>query len=293
MSAIQMENLAVQPSRNLPDEHARKPWFGQAAGWLVLALFMVWFIRLFLANPKLKPEIIWKYLFNDRIMEGLWSTLLLAFYSMIGALIVGAVVGFCRISLNPVLRTASWLYVWIFRSTPLVVQVLLWGNLALLIPVLGLGPFTVKTNDVVTPFLAGVVALMLHEASYVAEIVRSGVQSVPRPQREAADALALSWWETQRHIILPQALKVMIPPLGGVFVLLLKSTSLVIVISGGDLLTEAQNIASMNLYTVELLLVATVWFLVVTSVAYAGQHYLEWRFNRQNGTRTGGLDEHG
>ena len=139
-----------------------------------------------------------------------------------------------------------------------------------------------------TPFVAGVIALGLHDAAYVAEIVRSGIMSVSEGQREASSALGLSWWQTQRTVVLPQALRIMIPPLGSAFVLLLKSTSLVVVIAGGDLLTEAENISAVNLRTIELLVVAMIWFLAVTSVANVGQWMLERRFNRQNRTRREG-----
>ena len=276
-----------QPERSdlagsaLPTQLAARPWLGQTVGWVALLAFITWFLLLFIRNPNIDLPTIRRFLFDSRILDGLLSTIVLAATAMAGSLVVGALVGLGRVSDAPVPRTAAWLYVWLFRSTPLVVQILLWGNLSLLVPDMGFGPWTVSTNTIMTPFVSGVVALTLHEASYVAEIVRSGMNSVSRTQREAADALALSWWETQRYVVLPQALRVMIPPLGGVFVLLLKSTSLVIVIAGGDLLSEAQNIASTNLRTLELLIVATLWFLLVTSIAYAFQFMIEARFDRQ------------
>jgi polar amino acid transport system permease protein len=273
---------------DLPHDFARAFAAGQAVGWIVLAAFIGWFLWLFLDNPNLDMAVVRRYLFNANILEGLRNTLMLAICAEVVGLVIGVVVGFGRLSANPVFQSAAWLYVWVFRSTPLVVQILLWGNLSLLLPQLGVGPWQAETNDIMTPFVAGVIALALHEAAYVAEIVRSGVRSVPGGQSEAASALGLSWWQTQRKLIMPQALRVMIPPAGSAFVLLLKSTSLVVVIAGGDLLTEAQNIASVNLRTIELLLVATLWFLAITSVAAIGQRFLEKRYDRQYRRESGG-----
>ncbi|MWA04876.1 ABC transporter permease subunit [Actinomadura sp. LD22] len=282
--AVVERPAAAEPASRpeLPDDLARGFPIGQAIGWVVLVAFVAWLLWLFLDNPNLDMAVVRHNLFNANILKGLRNTLMFAVCAEIAGLVIGVIVGFGRLSAVRVFRTAAWLYVWVFRSTPLVVQILLWGNLALLLPKLGVGPWHTETNQVMTPFVAGVTALALHEAAYIAEIVRSGVTSVPEGQREAAAALGLSWWVTQRRLILPQALRVMIPPAGSAFVLLLKSTSLVVVISGGDLLTEAQNIASVNMHTIELLLVATLWFLLVTSVAAVGQRYLERRYDRQN-----------
>lgn len=274
---------------DLPDERAPRRHLGRWVQALLLLLVVVIVVHTVFFSPNLQPSVIARSLFSPRILEGLLNTLLLALVAQVVAVVIGVPVGFMRISANPVARTASWLYLWIFRSTPLIVQILLWGNLALFLPELVIGvPFTsitwasVATNVVMTAFVASVVALGLHDGAYIAEIVRSGVLSVGDGQRDAATALGLSWWQTQRRIVLPQALRVMIPPAGSAFVLLLKSTSMVVVIAGGDLLTEAQNISSTNLRTVELLVVATIWYLVVTSVASAGQALLERRFSRSD-----------
>ncbi|MEU7811703.1 amino acid ABC transporter permease [Pseudonocardia sp. NPDC049154] len=276
----------------LPDVRARQPHVGRWIQAVVLALVIVIVVHTIFFSPNLQPSVIAQSLFSPRILEGLGNTLLIAVVAQVLALLIGVPVGFMRVSANPVSRTGSWLYLWIFRSTPLIVQILLWGNLALFLPNLVLGvPFTavtwlsVPTNVVMTAFVASVIALGLHDGAYIAEIVRSGVLSVGDGQRDAAAALGLSWWQTQRTVVLPQALRVMIPPAGSAFVLLLKSTSMVVVIAGGDLLTEAQNISSTNLRTVELLIVATIWYLLVTSIAAAGQALLERRFSRSDRRR--------
>ena len=174
------------------------------------------------------------------------------------------------------LRLGSGLYVWLLRGTPLLVQILVWGNFALLFATIG--PF--KTNDLLTPFVASLVALGLNEAAYMAEIVRAGILAVDRGQHEASLALGMSRALALRRIVLPQALRVIIPPAGNQFVSLLKATSLVSVIAGGDLLTAAQNISSANLHTIELMLVATFWYLAITSISSLGQLYIERRLGR-------------
>src|SRR5487761_2482585 len=176
----------------------------------------------------------------------------------------------------PVLRLASGFYTWLLRGTPLLVQILIWGNLALLFEYLG--PFL--TNDVLTPFVASVIALGLNEGAYMAEIVRAGIIAVDRGQNDAALALGMSHPLALRRIILPQALRVIMPPAGNQFISLLKATSLVSVIAGGDMLTAAQNISSANLHTIELMLVATFWYLVLPTIASLGQHYPEPRLGR-------------
>lgn len=266
----------------LPTRIARRFPYGSVVAWVVLVVVVGWLVLSFATNEHIDLGVIGIYLANANILHGLLNTLMLAICAEVIALVLGVVVGFGRLSSKSVVASAAWLFVWLFRSTPLVVQILLWGNLALFLPRLGIGDWSVDTNPVLTPFVAGVIALALHETAYVAEIVRSGVKAVSTAQREASAALGLSWWQTQTKVVLPQALRFMIPPLGSAFVLLLKSTSLVVVIAGGDLLTEAQNIASVNLRTIELLVVATIWFLAITSIANVGQWVLERRFDRQN-----------
>jgi polar amino acid transport system permease protein len=171
---------------------------------------------------------------------------------------------------------SSGFYSWLFRGTPLLVQILLWGNLALLFQ--HIGPF--NTNAVLTPFIASVVALGLNEAAYMSEVVRAGIISVDQGQHSAATALGMPRMLAMRRIILPQALRMIIPPTGNQFISLLKATSLVSVIAGGDLLTQAENISSANLHTIELMFVATFWYLVLTTITSVGQFFLERRLGR-------------
>jgi len=214
-------------------------------------------------------------------------TILLSVLGMLIGVVMGVILSVMLTSPNPVLKYASLLYIWLFRGTPLLVQVLFWGNFGVLFQHLVLGiPYThiwlfsVSVNSVITIFVASVLALGLAEASFMAEIVRAGILLVDEGQIHASMALGLSKRLTMRRIILPQAVRVIIPPTGNEFINMLKGSSMVVVIAGNELLTRAENIISETLRTIELLMVATTWYLVLTTVATIGQHFLERRFAR-------------
>lgn len=235
-------------------------------------------------NPNIDHAAIARYQFAPAILAGLRTTVELALIS--GALGLGLGLGLAlmRLSQSPVLRWASGTYTWAFRGTPLLVQILIWGNLALLFKRVGIFvPFTdialvsAATNSVVTPFIASVLALGLNEGAYMSEIIRAGISSVGTGQVDAARALGMTSGLTMRKVVLPQAFIVIVPPSVNQFTNLLKATSLVSVIAGGDLLTAAENIASANLHTIELLLVATFWFLAITSLSSVAQYAVEHR----------------
>ncbi|MBU6493441.1 MAG: amino acid ABC transporter permease [Burkholderiales bacterium] len=227
-------------------------------------------------NPKIDHAAIARYQFAPAILTGLAVTVELALLAEVIGVLLGTVLAVMRLSPSPVLRLSSGFYSWLLRGTPLLVQILLWGNLALLFE--HIGPFS--TNAILTPFVASVVALGLNEAAYMSEVVRAGIISVDQGQHSAAQALGMSRMMAMRRIILPQALRVIIPPAANQFISLLKATSLVSVIAGGDLLTQAQNISSANLRTIELMLVATFWYLVLTTVTSVAQFFLERRLGR-------------
>jgi polar amino acid transport system permease protein len=238
-------------------------------------------------NPNIDHGTISHYMFAAPILDGLRVTVSLAVASMIVATVLGTVLGLMRLSKNPVLSTISVFYVWVFRAVPLLVQILVWGNFALLFPRINIGiPFTDWTlasydsNSVLTVYVAAIIGFGLHEAAYMAEIVRAGVMSVDEGQRDAAQCLGMGRLRILRHIVLPQAMRFIIPPTGNQFISVIKATSLVYVIAGGDLLTSAQNISATNLRVLELLLVASVWYLILVSLASWGQHHLEQHFGR-------------
>lgn len=238
-------------------------------------------------NPNIDHATIATYITSEAILEGLLTTLELTALAALLGWAIGVVVALMRSSENKVLLSLSWVYIWFFRGVPLLVQILFWGNLALFFQQLELGiPFTgldlvqVDTTVIVTTFVAGVLGLGLHESAYMAEIVRGGILSTEYGQTEAAQSLGMTRLQTMRRIVLPQALRVIIPPAGNQFINLLKASALVSVIAGGDLLTRSQNIAAVTLRTMELLAVATFWYVVIVSLASIGQFFLERRFGR-------------
>lgn len=284
----------------LPNERARKPYVGRWISGVFLVVIVAIILNAILNNKNISLPIIGQFLFDSRVLDGVVGTIALAILSFIGAAIVGVLIGYGRMSTNPVVRIATWLYVWFFRSVPLLVLVLIFGNLALFLPRLGVGvPFTsttfwsVDTNKVMIPFVAGCVALALEQGAYLAEVVRSGIGSVPDSQREAAASLGMSSFEIQRKVVLPQAIPVMLPPAGNVLIMLVKSTSLIFTIGGTELLGTAEQIASANFRTMELLFVASLWYLVLTSLASIGQRYFERRFSayRTRVVAARGLDD--
>jgi polar amino acid transport system permease protein len=204
----------------------------------------------------------------------------------------GVVLAVMRLSPNPLISSASWIYIWLFRGTPLLVQILLWFNIAALYPRLSIGmPFGgpafthLNANSLITPFVAGMLALGLNEAAYMSEIVRAGILSVDEGQTEAALALGMTRLKTLRRIVLPQAMRVIIPPTGNETISMLKTSSLVSVIGVTELLFSVQQIYASNFRTIELLIDASIWYLAVTSVLSIGQYYVERRFARGSSRR--------
>lgn len=273
----------------LPDEVAKRYYWGRwVAGVVVLTLF-IWAAQSIYTNPSIDHNAVTKYFFSKPILDGLKTTLILAILAEVLAVGIGTVIALWRMSTNPVLSAIAWFYVWLFRGTPLLVQILILGNFSLFYQNLSIQvPFTDitlhswDTNSVLTMFVASVLALALNEGAYFSEIARGGIQSVDRGQLEASHALGMGKGLTLWKVVLPQAVRVIIPPAGNDFINLLKMTSLVSVIAGGDLLTQAQNISAANLKTVELLLVASGWYLIIVSIFTVLQTLLERRVARGN-----------
>jgi polar amino acid transport system permease protein len=205
---------------------------------------------------------------------------------MVLGFLLGTPLAVMRLSSNPVLSALSWGYVWIFRSTPLLVQLLFWFNIGALYPTLGLGvPFgpqfvSVETVNLLGPTLTAVIGLTLHEAAYAAEVVRGGILSVDAGQTEAAQALGLSRWRTLRRVVVPQAMRSIVPTAGNMLIGTLKGTSIVSVLAVHDLLFSVQLVYNQTYQVIPLLLVATLWYVAVTTVLSVGQFYVERRFAR-------------
>jgi polar amino acid transport system permease protein len=274
----------------VPDEVAPQRHIGRWAFGVVVLAVAVGVAYSLYTNPSIDHRTIASFFLSPAILAGLRTTMELAVISQAAGTLLGLLIALSRLSANPVMRAIGSVYVWFFRGTPLLVQVLVLGNFALFyrhvtigIPWTGWNLASYDTNLILTAFVASLLALSLNEAAYMAEIIRSGLLSVHPGQHEAARALGLSRTQTLRKVVLPQALRVIVPPSGSQFINMLKMTSLVSVIAGGDLLTQAQNISAANLRTIELLLVATGWYLAVTTVASLGQAILEVRLNRGHG----------
>lgn len=257
--------------------------------WLATAIvvvFFAFFVRSLLTNPNYQWDVVFKYFTSRSILIGLTHTIELTLLCMAIGIVGGIVLAVMRLSSNPILSTVSWLYIWFFRGTPLLVQLLFWGFIGALYKTVSIGIpfgpefFTFKTQDLITVFLAAVLGLALNEAAYMAEIVRAGILSVDEGQMRAAQSLGMSQLQTMQRIILPQAMRVIIPPTGNETISMLKNTALVSVIAYPDLLYSAQLIYSRTYETIPLLLMASLWYLIVTSILTAGQFYLERHFGR-------------
>jgi polar amino acid transport system permease protein len=235
-------------------------------------------------------SVVGEYLFDPRVLDGLRVTIELTLIAMVIGIALGIVLAIMRLSPNPLVSGSSWLYIWFFRGTPVLVQLLFWYNIAALYPKIGIGiPFGpsfvhADANTLIKPFTAAILGLGLNEGAYMAEIVRAGMISVNEGQTDAAQSLGMSRLQTLRRIVLPQAMRVIIPPTGNETISMLKTTSLVSVIAVGELLYAVQNIYSTNFKTIPLLIVASIWYLVCTSVLYVGQYYLE-RYYARGATR--------
>jgi polar amino acid transport system permease protein len=259
---------------------------GRWVAAVVVLVLAVAVVRSIVTNPRFEWDVVGRYLFDERILEGLRVTLELTVIAMAIGIVLGVALAVMRLSPNPLVAGASWLYIWFFRGTPVLVQLLFWYNIAALYPKIGIGiPFGpafvhADANTLITPFTAAILGLGLNEGAYMAEIVRAGIISVEEGQSDAARSLGMTRLQTMRRIVLPQAMRVIIPPTGNETISMLKTSSLVSVIAVGDLLYAAQNIYSVNFKTIQLLIVASVWYLVCTSILYVGQFYLERHYGR-------------
>jgi polar amino acid transport system permease protein len=263
----------------------RHPWRWVSAG--VVLLFAADAVYTLVTAPNVDWSIVGKYLFQRLILEGVGLTLGLTLVAMAIGIALGIVVAVMRISPNPVMSWVSWFYVWFFRGTPVLVQIFFWWNLAIILPRLGIGippngPWLLSdsTNHLIIPFTAAMLGLGLNEAAYMAEIVRAGIISVEHGQTEAAQALGMTRLQVMQRIVLPQAMRVIIPPTGNETISMLKTTSLAFVATVPELYTRAGQIASANFAVIELLTVASLWYLFLTSILTVGQFYLERYFAR-------------
>jgi polar amino acid transport system permease protein len=251
--------------------------------WLSGAVVIVALVLLgrAFANAQIDWSAVSQYLTAGAVLEGVLHTLEISFWSIVLASFLGLVFAIMRLSHNRVANAVAWLYVWLFRGTPVLLQLLLWFNLAIVFPRFAIpGIWSDKTINIMSPFVAALLGLGVNEGAYLTEVFRSGILSVDEGQEEASTALSLSRAQTLRHVILPQALRIILPPYGNECIGLLKTSSLAAVIAFPELLDSVEQIYYVNSRVIELLLVAGAWYLVVTSALSTGQYYLERRLSR-------------
>jgi polar amino acid transport system permease protein len=275
------------PAARPPDIKAvpvRHP--GRWVASAVVAVLVALFVHGLVTEKGYGWGVVGQYFLSRRVLDGLVLTIELTVIAMAIGIFLGIVLAVMRLSPNPLVSGASWLYIWFFRGTPLLVQLLFWYNLAALYPKLGLGiPFgpqfvSGSANSFITPIVAAMLGLGLNEGAYMAEIVRAGFLSVDEGQTEAAQSIGMTRMQTMRRIVLPQAMRVIIPPTGNETISMLKNTSLVSVLAVAELLYAVQLIYAANYQTIPLLIVASLWYLIVTTVLTTGQYYIERHYAR-------------
>jgi len=274
--------------RAIPARHPGR-WIATAA----VLFFSVTFLLAIATSKNFEWGVVGHYFTTRTIIQGLVRTLELTALSMAIGVVLGVVLAVMRLSPVPVISGASWVYIWFFRGTPVLVQLLFWEYIAALtgphpavgFPLTHLVFFHLNVNSLITPFVAATLAFGLNEGAYMAEIVRAGILSVDEGQSEAAQSLGMTRIQTLRLIVLPQAMRVIIPPTGNETISMLKTTSLAAVIGLNELLGATRNIYSVNFKEIPLLIVASIWYLIVTSILTGGQFYVERHFAR-GATRT-------
>ncbi|NGO43424.1 amino acid ABC transporter permease [Streptomyces ureilyticus] len=261
----------------------RHPWRYVSA---VIALALLGAVVYAFAQGEINWGAIPDYFFDDRIIDGVLKTLLLTVLSMVIGIAGGVLLAVMRLSKNPVTSSIAWFYIWFFRGTPVLVQLFVWFNLGLVFEYINLGPiYKDYWSSFMTPLLTALLGLGLNEAAYMAEICRAGLLSVDEGQTEASHALGMSHTKTLRRIVIPQAMRVIVPPTGNEVINMLKTTSLVSAVQFFDLFKEAQDIGQNAGSTVEMYFLAAAWYLIMTSVLSVGQYYIE-RYYARGSSRT-------
>jgi polar amino acid transport system permease protein len=259
---------------------AREPHWGRWISALVIVAILVAIGRAF-AQGQIEWNYVGRFLTVPVILKGIVNTMVMAVLAMALGIVLGVLVAIMRLSPNPVLKSVAAGYTWLFRGTPLILQLLLWFNLALVFPTIGIpGIWSTRAVDLMTPFLAALLGLGINQGAYTSEVMRAGLLSVDIGQYEAAQAIGMGRLRALRRIILPQAMRVVLPPLGNEFIGLVKATSLASVIQYPEVLHSAENIYYANSRVIELLIVAGLWYLLVVSVLAPLQMLLERRFAR-------------
>jgi polar amino acid transport system permease protein len=259
--------------------------------WLaafIVLLCSASFIRFAIDDSAMQWNVIGRYLFNSLVLQAVVRVFYLTALAMLIGVILGVILAVMRLSPNPILKSASWIYIYFFRGTPLLVQIVFWYNISALFPApnhlidigIPFGPALIhpNANVLITVFVAALLGLSFNEGAYMAEIVRAGIISVPEGQSEAAASLGMGRMQIMRRIVLPQAMRVILPPTGNELISMLKNTSLASVIGYSEIVYVTSDISAVNYKVIQLLIVGSIWYLALTSVAYVGQYFLERKF---------------
>lgn len=264
-------------------EHVRRRRVGRYFGAAVVLAVALWIILSF-ARGQIEWSITGQYLTARTVLVGLGNTVWLALLAMLVGIAIGVTVAIMRFSASPIINWLALVYVWFFRGVPSLLQLLLWFNLALVFPTIGIpGLFEWRTVDVMTPFFAALLGLGINQGAYTSEVVRSGLLSVDDGQYEAASAIGMHRLQALRRIILPQAMRVILPPIGNEFVGMVKWTSLASVIQFSEVMYASQTIYYVNNRVIELLFVAAFWYLIVVTMLSFLQSRVEQYFARGTG----------
>jgi polar amino acid transport system permease protein len=257
--------------------------------WIAAAIVLILAVTLVhsaVTNPRFEWDLVSRYFTSSEVLRGLVVTIELTVVAMVVGIVLGVVLAVMRLSPNPLVSSASWFYIWLFRGTPVLVQLLFWFFISAVYPNISLGiPFgpdfvELNTNTLITPFVAAILGLGLNEGAYMSEIVRAGILSVEEGQTDAAHALGMTRLQTMRRIVLPQAMRVIVPPTGNETISMLKTTALVSVLATTDLLYSVQLIYAANYKQIPLLIVASIWYLILTTILSIGQYYIERHYGR-------------
>jgi polar amino acid transport system permease protein len=260
---------------------------GRWVAALIILVLVAQLVNWAVTNPALNWEVVGRYLFSDPILTGVKATIELTIIAMIMGVVLGILLAVMRLAANPIVSGAAWVYIWFFRGTPVLVQLFIWYSIPSVLQSISLGipfgPSWLITDDpktLITQFVAVCLGLGLNEAAYMAEIARAGILSVGEGQVEAASALGMTRLQSMRRIVLPQAMRVIVPPTGNETISMLKTTSLAFAIGFKELFGQSQIISGRNFQVIALLIVASIWYLFMTTVLTIGQYYVERRFAR-------------
>lgn len=263
----------------------------------VIALLAAMFVNMLVTNPVFNWSFMVQNMFRSPVLEGVRTTLIMTILAMVVGIVLGVVMAVMRLSPNPIVRYAAWLYVWFFRAVPRFVLLVICGGLGLFynpytfgLPFLHVTFFSLDANTISKGFTAGLIGLGLSEGAYMAEIVRAGLTSVDGGQTEAAQALGMSRMMTLRRVVLPQAMRIIVPPTGNETIAMLKDTSLLLAVPvTNELFFQLEAIGNRTFQVAPMLVAACLWYLALSSILMVGQYFLERRFSRGFGTRGGGL----